>query len=224
MQHPSREAFLSDYGKIIAQENLKNYFSIIQVFFKKEDFHLPNLSKETIKKNMQIKNCLEFKCRISFDKLLQKGFALEDFSLIPNVLDFNLLALSKISFFDADETDSQNKLKNTVAIGEPISDSNELKAHLKYNQLMLRRNKIIKNVIDFSKEFSEMKKANKVDNGNDRNYKLFEQNDIGFNYAILAYDKLLVKMNHLELVAEHVKGVLRNSLKDLKMKYIIKLS
>lgn len=236
-QSPSREAFLSDYGKFILtttenfgnSKNSKNNFSLLQILFKKEDFHLPNLTKETIQKNMQVKNCLEYKCLISFDKLLQKGFALEDFNLLPNALEPNILAISKISFFDRTEIDGAHALKSKVARGEPISYANELKAYLKYNQFLLRRNKIVKNSILFLKEFSEMKKneKNKVKNsnnidGNVNFIQLSEENEIGFNYAVLGYEKLLVKSSHLELAAERLKSFVMESLKDLKKRYIFK--
>jgi len=225
MQNPSREAFLSDYGKFITGENLKNNFSMIQIFFKKEDFHLRNLNKETIQKNMQIKNCLEFKCLVSFDKLLQKGYAHEDFSLLPNTLDASLLAISKISFFELEEADNRHILKKSVAKGEPISYSNELQAYLKYNEFILRTDKIVKNSIKFLQEFSQMKETNKglvyIKNNNSL-IKLSEDYEIGFNYAILGYEKLLVKISHLELVAEHLKSLFKKSLIDLKKQYLFK--
>lgn len=233
MQNPSREAFLSDYGKLITQENLKINFSLIQILFVKEDFHLANLTKETISKNMQVKNCLEFKCPISFDKFLQKGFSLEDFSLVAENLDYYLMAISKISFFNIDEADNNYMLKSLVAKGESVSYENDLKAFLKYNQFLLRRNKIIKNFLGFAKEFEQIKKVNNVtfvnvnDNNTENNdnirkiMKLSENYEVSFNYAILAYEKFLVKIKHLELIGDKVKGLVRNSLKDLKKRYII---
>jgi len=216
---------LADYGFLLTEGKLENNISLLPVFFTKDDFHLRDLSKETIYSNMNIKNCLQFKCLLSFDKLLKQGFSLEDYNLLPGQLENNLLSICKFIFLNNEE-DKEGNLKKKIENNIPISYSNEMKAYLKYNEFLLRKNIIIKNAIEFLKEFSLLKKENikktKDDNTLESgNLTLNENYDIHFNYAILGYEKFLVKLNHLELIADHLKSTINKEMRDLKRRYLM---
>lgn len=223
MEKPSRESFLSDYGQLIIETDLKHNFSLLSFYFNKEDFHLPNLTKQTIANNLDIKNCLEYKCHLSFEKLLNNGYALEDYELDQNNLNKNLLDVCKFIYLN-NIMDESGKFKDLIRNNIPISYENELKAYLKYNQLLLRKNKIVKNILKFLHEFKELKKLNvpahEFDYSSHKIPALSQNYSKEFNYYLLAYEKFLFKINHFTQVANHLKSTILGNMKDIKKNYL----
>ncbi len=215
----SKEYFLSDYGILLNNMDVKNDFSVNPILFTKNDFHLFDLSKKTIQNNIDIKNCLLFKCFIYMRKLLEKGYVLEDYILYPDNLQYNLIAITKIIYFN-NNIDEKGLMKNKVAKNILISYENEIKAYLKYNELILRNNKLIKNIIFFLNEFYYIKKKILQITNTQEQLLLSEDFPIETNYAIIAYEKLVVKIKHLEMVENHLKITIKDNIKELKIRYL----